>query len=138
MLACTPDPLPDLLADIEELVCCESLSADLTAVARSADVVARVGERRLGAAPERIVLDGRTHLRWRLGAAPSRVLLFGHHDTVWPLGSLAIHPYTVDCRGAAWAGLLRHEGRAGAGHARRRGALRDHAARHRRRAARLT
>ncbi|MFL6143223.1 MAG: M20 family metallopeptidase [Labedaea sp.] len=88
--------MPDLLADIEELVRCESPSADLSAVARSADVLARVGERRLGLAAERIVLSGRTHLRWRLGAGPSRVLLLGHHDTVWPLGSLATHPYTVD------------------------------------------
>jgi glutamate carboxypeptidase len=90
------DPLPDLLADIEELVSCESPSADVVAVARSAEVVARVGERRLGVPAERIVLDGRTHLRWRLGAAPVGVLLLGHHDTVWPLGSLATHPYTVN------------------------------------------
>ncbi|HEX2130097.1 MAG TPA: M20/M25/M40 family metallo-hydrolase [Actinophytocola sp.] len=89
------DLLVDLLADIEELVRCESPSADLAAVARSAEVVARVGERRLGVVPERVVLDGRTHLRWRLGAEPSRVLLLGHHDTVWPLGSLATHPCTV-------------------------------------------
>lgn len=85
-----------MLADIRALVECESPSADLAAVARSAEVVARVGAAHLGAAPERIVLDGRTHLRWRLGAAPSRVLLLGHHDTVWPLGSLADHPCTVE------------------------------------------
>jgi glutamate carboxypeptidase len=54
--------LPQLLADIEPLVRCESPSADLPAVAASADVVATVGERVLGAAPERIVLAGR---RWR-------------------------------------------------------------------------
>ncbi|WP_051548607.1 M20 family metallopeptidase [Nocardioides sp. URHA0032] len=88
--------LTDLLADIRELVECESPSADLAAVARSADVVARLGERHLGVPPERIVLDGRTHLRWRLGAGPSRVLLVGHHDTVWPLGSLETHPCTVE------------------------------------------
>ena len=63
---------------------------------QSADVVARVGARRLGVEPERIVLDGRTHLRWRFGTGPSRVLVLGHHDTVWPLGSLATHPCTVD------------------------------------------
>ena len=84
-----------LLDDVEELVTCESPSDDLDAVARSADVVARVGERWLGSAPERIVLEGRTHLRWRLGAGPARVLVLGHHDTVWPLGSLATHPFTV-------------------------------------------
>jgi glutamate carboxypeptidase len=90
-----PDVLPEIVADVEELVMCESPSVDLAAVAASADVVARVGERRLGVAPERIVLDGRTHLRWRFGDGPARVLLLGHHDTVWPLGSLATHPYDV-------------------------------------------
>ncbi|HEX6340215.1 M20/M25/M40 family metallo-hydrolase [Umezawaea sp.] len=90
------DLLDEVLADVRTLVECESPSADLAAVARSAEVVARVGTARLGVAPERIVLDGRTHLRWRLGPAPSRVLLLGHHDTVWPLGSLAEHPYGVE------------------------------------------
>jgi glutamate carboxypeptidase len=84
------------LADLRELVECESPSADLAAVARSADVVSRVGTARLGVAPERIVLDGVTHLRWRLGAGPSRVLLLGHHDTVWPTGTLAVRPFSVE------------------------------------------
>jgi glutamate carboxypeptidase len=84
-----------LLDDLRELVECESPSSDLAAVARSADVVARVGAARLGVEPERIVLDGRTHLRWRLGPGPTRVLLLGHHDTVWPLGSLATRPFSV-------------------------------------------
>lgn len=83
-----------LLDDLRTLVECESPSADLAAVARSADVVAAVGEVRLGVAPERIVLDGRTHLRWRLGADP-RVLVVGHHDTVWPLGTLDRIPFSV-------------------------------------------
>ena len=96
--------LVDLLDDVRELVGCESPSADLAAVARSADVVARIGTRRLGVEPDRIVLDGRTHLRWRLGSGPSRVLVLGHHDTVWPLGSLATHPCTVE------AGVLRGPG----------------------------
>jgi glutamate carboxypeptidase len=90
-----PDVLPEILTEIEKLVTCESPSTDLAAVAASADVVARVGERRLGVAPERIVLDGRTHLRWRFGDGPARVLVLGHHDTVWPLGSLATHPFGV-------------------------------------------
>ena len=88
--------LDALLADVRELVECESPSADLAAVAHSAEVVAAVGTRRLGVEPERIVVDGRTHLRWRLGTAPSRVLLLGHHDTVWPLGTLARRPFSVD------------------------------------------
>jgi glutamate carboxypeptidase len=101
------DPVPALAAlldDVRELVECESPSADLAAVARSAEVVARVGVRRLGVEPERIVLDGRTHLRWRLGSGPTRVLVLGHHDTVWPLGSLTTHPCTVE------AGVLRGPG----------------------------
>ena len=85
-----------MLSELRTLVECESPSSDLAAVARSADLVARVGAARLGVAPERIVLEGRTHLRWRLGARPSRVLLLGHHDTVWPLGSLAERPCTVE------------------------------------------
>ncbi|SMC66068.1 M20/M25/M40 family metallo-hydrolase [Kibdelosporangium aridum] len=87
--------LGELLADIQDLVTCESPSTDLAAVAASADAVARVGARRLDVSPERIVLDGRTHLRWRFGDGPARVLLLGHHDTVWPLGSLATHPFGV-------------------------------------------
>jgi glutamate carboxypeptidase len=85
----------ELLADIRALVECESPSSDLAAVARSADVVARIGTARLGVAPERIVLDGRTHLRWRLGPSEPRVLVLGHHDTVWPVGSLATRPCMV-------------------------------------------
>ncbi len=100
--------LPQLLDDIEALVTCESPSSDLDAVAASAELVARIGAQRLGVEPERIVIDGRTHLRWRFGAAPTgvekapaqarqqeaaRVLVLGHHDTVWPIGSLATHPF---------------------------------------------
>ncbi|WP_427893426.1 M20 family metallopeptidase [Kribbella sp. GL6] len=83
-----------LVADIERLVRCESPSADLEAVARSAAGVAELGAERLGAKAESVELDGRTHVRWRFGDRP-RVLLLGHHDTVWPLGSLATHPFAV-------------------------------------------
>ena len=86
--------LPQLLADLEELVRCESPSADLAAVRRSADLIAKLGERRLGTIAERIEVDGCSHLRWRFGAGPVRVLLLAHHDTVWPLGSLATHPWS--------------------------------------------
>jgi glutamate carboxypeptidase len=88
--------LEELVADVRTLVECESPSDDLAAVTRSAEVVARLGTARLGVEPEWIVVDGRTHLRWRLGATPSRVLVVGHHDTVWPRGSLAEHPCTVE------------------------------------------
>jgi glutamate carboxypeptidase len=96
--------LEALLADAREMIECESPSDDLSAVARSADVVARIGERWLGTAPERLVVDGRTHLRWRVGPQPAGVLLVGHHDTVWPVGSLARRPFSVD------GGVLRGPG----------------------------
>ena len=84
-----------LLADARAMIGCESPSTDLAAVARSAELVATIGHERLGIEPELLVLDGRTHVRWRLGDGPSRVLVLGHHDTVWPLGSLITHPCTV-------------------------------------------
>ena len=87
--------LPAMLADLEELVRCESPSGDLAAVAASADVVARQGTRALGVQPDRLVLEGATHLRWRLGTGPRRVLILAHHDTVWPLGTLDTVPWSV-------------------------------------------
>ncbi|MFE4294240.1 M20 family metallopeptidase [Streptomyces sp. NPDC056647] len=85
--------LPAMLADLAELVRCESFSADHAAVARSAEVVGALGRRLLGAGPETMVIDGVTHLRWTFGTP--RVLLVGHHDTVWPMGSIKSHPWSV-------------------------------------------
>ncbi|MEU6282766.1 M20 family metallopeptidase [Streptomyces sp. NPDC047028] len=82
-----------MLADLEELVSCESFSADHAAVARSAQVVAGQGSRLLGARPRLLDIDGVTHVQWTFGTP--RVLLLGHHDTVWPVGSLATHPWSV-------------------------------------------
>jgi glutamate carboxypeptidase len=96
--------LPEILEDIARLVSCESPSSDLAAVAASADVVASVGGRLLGAEPERLTLDGRVHLRWRTGTGQPNVMLLGHHDTVWPVGSLQRHPFTLS------GGLLRGPG----------------------------
>ncbi|MFF5207032.1 M20 family metallopeptidase [Streptosporangium sp. NPDC000396] len=85
--------LDRMLQDLEELVVCESFSADHEAVARSAGVVADQGYGKLGARPETIVIDGVTHLRWAFGTP--RVLLVGHHDTVWPIGTLERHPWSL-------------------------------------------
>lgn len=87
-----------VVAASARMIRCESPSTDLAAVARSADCVARVGEDILGARPERIVPDGRAHLRWRLGDGPSRVLVLGHHDTVWPLGTIGTIPFEAGDR----------------------------------------
>lgn len=83
-----------IVETIRRLVECESPSSDLAAVARSADVVAGIGAELLGVEPERIVVGGVTHLRWRFGPA-TRVLLVAHHDTVWPLGTAGRLPFSV-------------------------------------------
>jgi glutamate carboxypeptidase len=85
--------VPAVVEAAGRMIRCESPSADLDAVARSADVVADVGTAILAHPPERVVLDGCTHLRWRLGTGPRRVLVLGHHDTVWPLGTLDSIPF---------------------------------------------
>jgi len=87
--------LPQLLVDLQELVSCESPSADLAAVRRSADLIAEVVQRRLGVPAELIELDGCSHLRFRFGAGPNRIIVLAHHDTVWPLGTLQTHPWSV-------------------------------------------
>ncbi|WP_285680392.1 M20 family metallopeptidase [Actinoplanes sp. NBRC 103695] len=84
------DRLPRMLADIEELVRCESPSHDEAAVSRSAGVLAGIGTRLLGVEPDRLPHHC---LRWRFGDGPTRVLLLGHHDTVWPIGTLVTHPF---------------------------------------------
>lgn len=83
-----------IVETIRRLVECESPSDDRAAVAHSADLVAAIGTELLGAPPERIVVDGVAHLRWRFGRA-TRVLLLAHHDTVWPTGTLQRLPFAV-------------------------------------------
>jgi len=95
ILAGLQDRLPLLLADLEELVSCESPSADLAAVRRSADLIAEVVQRRLGVPAELVEVDGCSHLRFPFGAGPNRVIILAHHDTVWPLGTLGTHPWSV-------------------------------------------
>lgn len=84
----------DVIETVRRLVVCESPSDDHAAVASSADVVAELGTELLGTAPERILIDGVSHLRWRFGDV-TRVLLVAHHDTVWPLGTLERLPFAV-------------------------------------------
>lgn len=67
-------------------------------------VVAALGTRLLGAAPERIVIGGVSHLRWSFGVP--KVLLVGHHDTVWPMGSIRTRPWSVAGGRARGPGVL--------------------------------
>ena len=88
--------LPAMVADLKQLVTCESPSTDSAALARSAAVAGAQGTRLLGAEPDQVIAGGRTHLRWRLGSGGPRVLLLGHHDTVWPIGTLEAMPWSVE------------------------------------------
>lgn len=99
-----PDRLPEMLHDVRELVECESPSVDQAAIARSADLVARIGRERLGAEADRIAIEGCSHLRWRFGRRPARVVLLAHHDTVWPQGTLERIPFAIQ------SGVLRGPG----------------------------
>jgi glutamate carboxypeptidase len=91
-----------MLEALERLVAVESPSSDQAACARGADAVTDVAAELLdGVVPERIVVDGATHLRWTFGPSPTRVALIGHFDTVWPMGTLAELPFRVE-DGLAW------------------------------------
>ncbi|MHB2022334.1 MAG: M20 family metallopeptidase [Mycobacteriales bacterium] len=81
-------------AEIADLVGCESPSEDLAAIANCARLTAEIGAGWLGAPPDALSVQGRTHLLWRFGAA-TRVLLLGHFDTVWPVGTLSRWPFLV-------------------------------------------
>lgn len=87
--------MPAMLRDLQKTVEQESPTHNLDAVAASALLLSRIGEERLGAAPELLRREGASHLRWRFGTGPRRVLLLAHHDTVWPIGSLADHPWSL-------------------------------------------
>lgn len=108
MLVAEPT-LHAMLQDLEELVSAESPSDDLVALARSAIVVASVGEKRLGAPPKLIEREGVTHGRWRTGipSAPC-ILLIGHHDKVWPVGTIDTLPWSY--RGAKSPAALPTQG----------------------------
>lgn len=83
-----------MLDDLRELVAIESPTDDLAATTRVADAAAQLGQELLGSAPERVLVEGRTHLRWRFGSA-DRAVVIGHLDTVWPVGTTARWPFTV-------------------------------------------
>jgi glutamate carboxypeptidase len=87
--------LERMLGQVIDLIRLETPSADLKALDEGADLVAHIGEKELGVAPERVTVDGRHHLRWRLGSGPRRVLVLAHYDTVWPIGTLETIPCTI-------------------------------------------
>ena len=82
-----------MISWLEELVSCESPSSSPEATLECGRVFEALAKPVLGS-PERIVVEGLTHLRWTFGTP--RVLVLGHLDTVWPLGTLARWPFRVD------------------------------------------
>lgn len=92
-----------MMADLKILVEAESPSDSLPNIAACADVIAALGERMLGVAPERLESGGRPHLRWRFGTP--RVALLCHFDTVWPLGTLERMPFRRDANRAHGPGI---------------------------------
>ena len=87
--------LPSMLDDLQQIIEVESPSLDYDAVARGADAVAQVIYERLDVRPERLIIDGVTHLQLTFGEGPPRMVLLCHQDTVWPLGTLDRLPFSV-------------------------------------------
>lgn len=96
--------IDDLVADLAELVECESPSDDLAGTAQCADRFAQQLRRRLDLTADIVDVDGRVHVR--AGSASPRVVLLGHLDTVWPLGTLARWPFSVDGDRATGPGVF--------------------------------
>jgi glutamate carboxypeptidase len=92
-----------MLAWLEELVSCESPSSVPSATLECGRVFSALAQPLLGA-PERIEVEGLTHLRWSFGTP--RVLVLGHLDTVWPLGTLARWPFRLDGDAATGPGAF--------------------------------
>lgn len=94
-----------MIDDLRTLVEVESPSRDRAALARSAEAVASLMERRLGSRP--LIVDGEAgpHVHWKGSAAPE-VLVLGHHDTVFPIGTLERRPFAVEGGRATGPGVF--------------------------------
>jgi glutamate carboxypeptidase len=97
--------LPAIVEALQALVEAESPSADLEACESCAFVADSLALETVGRSAERLVVDGRTHLRWRFGEQ-RRVLLVGHLDTVWPIGTVARWPFGVHDDRASGPGVF--------------------------------
>ena len=98
--------LDELAQHLRALVEAESPTSDPSAARGCAEVITRLSKEMLDAAPEHIVLEGRTHLRWRFGTTDTRVMMLGHFDTVWPVGTLEWFPFTVAGTTASGPGIF--------------------------------
>ena len=97
--------LSSILEDLEMLVNTESPSNELEMLARSADVLASVIQRRLGSAARIVPSAAGPHVHWSGGGAPT-VLIVGHHDTVFPAGTVSARPFALTDRTATGPGVF--------------------------------
>ncbi len=104
-----PDAARALLADLRSrtavmvdqlavLVGAETPSSDLSACAAGVEVMRQIAQAVIGDPGEPVIVDGRTHVRWRWAAPAGQrpIAVIGHADTVWPLGTLRRWPISVD------------------------------------------
>ena len=87
--------MQNMLDLLGALVAAESPSSDPASVAECGRLVADAAADLLGEKCEEVVVDGRTHFRWRFGTGPARVAVIGHLDTVWPHGTVEHLPFAV-------------------------------------------
>lgn len=73
------------LADLQDLVECESPSEDLAACRRAVEVAHGIANQRLETSAQIKEIGGRPVFWW--GADQPKILLLAHLDTVWPIGS---------------------------------------------------
>lgn len=95
----------EMIDCLERLVSAESPSEDAEATASCGALLAELSAPFVGADPEFLRIDGRTHLRWRFGHE-SKALLLGHFDTVWPVGTLQRWPFAVGEEIASGPGIF--------------------------------
>ncbi|MGO1523018.1 MAG: M20/M25/M40 family metallo-hydrolase [Nesterenkonia sp.] len=106
LLPAAEERLEQMIADIQRLVEVESPSEDRVAVAAGAAEAAALAADRLGTMPERVVVEGSTHLRLRFGPDKPTVVLVNHQDTVWPIGTLARKPFSRDAQALRGPGVF--------------------------------
>ncbi|MBM3827392.1 MAG: M20 family metallopeptidase [Actinobacteria bacterium] len=94
-----------MLDDLRALVEVESPSRDLDALRTSAETLASIMHRLLGAPPAIVESPGGPHVHWK-GGSNAKVLIVGHHDTVFPKGALAMRPFTVSDGRATGPGVF--------------------------------
>jgi glutamate carboxypeptidase len=92
LAARSADAADDVVADIVELVQCETHSYDKSGLDKGLDLLTAMAAVRLGEPDEAHRHPGGEHgdtatLTYH-GSAPGHVALVGHYDTVWPAGTL--------------------------------------------------